>query len=255
MNVVIQKEERDVPHYQNAPITEAVIDFRVRVPSTVSADTLKDLQGAQEPQFPRRQELKRAVVQIQLGEEQVQTPTAAGVTFGWAFWSEDGKRVVQSRLDGFTFSRLAPYDRWESLQEEARQFWGAYRNLAQPEAITQIGIKYVNRFDIPLPLRDFKDFFRTTPEVSPAMPQGLAGFFMQLQIPYPDSQAMAVITQTLVPPPRAGLVSVVLDIDLSRASNLPGEDPAIWELLNQLRSVKNSIFEGCITDAARELIR
>jgi uncharacterized protein (TIGR04255 family) len=62
------------------------------------------------------------------------------------------------------------------------------------------------------------------------------------------------LTQTLVPPPQAGLVSVVLDIEMVCANNVPSDDEAIWKLLNQLRQKKNEIFEACITDAARELI-
>lgn len=117
-----------------------------------------------------------------------------------------------------------------------------------------MSLKYVNRFDIPLPLRDFKDYFLTIPEIAPGVLQGLAGFFMQLQIPYPDVEAMLVLTQTLVPPPKAGLVSVVLDIELGRANNIPSDDDGLWQLLDQLREKKNSIFEACITDAARGLI-
>jgi len=48
-------------------------------------------------------------------------------------------------------------------------------------------------------------------------------------------------------------VSFLLDIDLSRDSNLPQIDTDIWSLVDRMRPYKNSVFEGCITDEARGL--
>ncbi|HEV2293397.1 MAG TPA: TIGR04255 family protein [Tepidisphaeraceae bacterium] len=243
-----------MPHYRKAPIIEALIDVQARLNPNTTAVELRRLVEEGDEEFPKPVELKKASFEVKFEEAQFTGGGTEEVT-GWAFRSSDHKRVVQARTDGFTFSRLAPYEHWETLQQEARPLWERYRAIAAPEAVTRVAVKYINRFDIPLPIRDLKDFFRTNPEVSPDMPQGLAAFFMQLQIPYPDLESMLILTQTLVPPPQAGLVSVVLDIDLFRANNLPTSDEAIWQLLEQLREKKNEIFEACITDAARELIR
>jgi uncharacterized protein (TIGR04255 family) len=58
-----------------------------------------------------------------------------------------------------------------------------------------------------------------------------------------------------VPPPQTGLVSVVLDIQFVSGNNVPSEEDGIWQTFEQLRTKKNDVFEACITDAARELIR
>jgi len=242
-----------VPHYRNAPITEAIIDLRARSSSGATSSALRQLvAAADQEQFPEAMELMKTTVQVHAGEEPSPSSSHEGV--GWILRSADRKRTMQARRDGFAFARHAPYEEWETFSGEARSQWAKYREITTPEAVTRLSLKYVNRFDIPLPIRDFKDFFLTIPEVSPGMPQGLAGFFMQLQIPYPELQSMLVLTQTLVPPPQAGLVSVVLDIEMVCANNVPSDDEAIWKLLNQLRQKKNEIFEACITDAARELI-
>jgi len=169
--------------------------------------------------------------------------------------SMDQRQIFQARIDGFTFSRLAPYDRWESFRDEARRLWAAYRMIAQPERVTRIAVRYVNRLDLPLPLRDFKDYLRTVPEVSPALPQGLTNFFMQLHIPQDDLDAMLLLNQAMIPPAHGGVVSVVLDIDLFRSKDLPDDDDSMWGIFEQLHTRKNDIFEGCITDLTRELIR
>jgi uncharacterized protein (TIGR04255 family) len=121
-----------------------------------------------------------------IGGEAVGT-TASQAQVGYDFPSGDGKQIFQARLDGFAFSRLAPYDCWESFRDEGRRLWEIYRTVAQPEVVTRIGVRYINRLDLPLQNLDFKHYLRTVPEVSPDLPQGLSGYFMQLRIPLEDN--------------------------------------------------------------------
>ena len=49
-------------------------------------------------------------------------------------------------------------------------------------------------------MRDFRDFIRSYPEISSDLPQQLAGFFMQVQIPQEDLGAMLILNEAMVPP-------------------------------------------------------
>jgi uncharacterized protein (TIGR04255 family) len=51
------------------------------------------------------------------------------------------------------------------------------------------------------------------------------------------------------------VVSVVLDIDVFRAIDVPSSEDEIWSLMEHLRTIKNQLFEASITDKARELFR
>jgi uncharacterized protein (TIGR04255 family) len=77
-------------------------------------------------------------------------------------------------LDGFAMSRLAPYENWNAVRDEARRLWDIYRSIAKPSKLIRLAVRYINRIDMPLPLGDFKDYLRTVPDVSPDLPQGLA---------------------------------------------------------------------------------
>jgi len=112
----------------------------------------------------------------------------------------------------------------------------------------------VNQLDLPADLRDFKDYIRSYPEVSSDLPQSLAGFFSQIQIPLEQVSAMLILTQAMVPPPSPDRVSVVLDIDVIRQNVKFLSDAEIWEALEVLREQKNLVFESCITNRTRELI-
>jgi uncharacterized protein (TIGR04255 family) len=95
---------------------------------------------------------------------------------------------------------------------EARRLWDLYRSVARPSKLIRLAVRYINRIDIPLPLNDFKDYLRTVPEVSPALPQGLTGYFMHLEIPLADIKSLALINETIIEPASQNVVSVVLDI-------------------------------------------
>ena len=82
------------------------------------------------------------------------------------------------------------------LRDDAKQLWLHYVDLARPVSVARIALRYINRIEIPLPFEDYKEYVLTIPEIAPGIPQGLAHFFMRLEIPYPE-QFMAIITQTI----------------------------------------------------------
>lgn len=240
-------------HYPKAPITEAIIDLRVELPSGIGLEELRRAHAGQEQGYPHVTQIKVASSQIHLGDEV--TTTASTKPLGHLIRSGDGKQIYQARLNGFTMSRLAPYDRWEPFRDEARRLWNVYKAAVSPQRVVRVAVRYVNRIDIPLPLHDFKDYLRTVPEVSPDLPQGLAGYFMRLQIPMEDIKSGCLLNEAIIKPATPNVASVVLDIDVFRDEGLPTEEAAIWESIEDLRIQKNSVFEACITDKARELFQ
>ncbi|OLE56380.1 MAG: TIGR04255 family protein [Cyanobacteria bacterium 13_1_40CM_2_61_4] len=249
---LLTNKETSQRHYSRAPLTEALIDIRVELPGEVTLGNLSKVHVGQEKDYPRREETIIVHGKMSVGAEV--GASATQTANGYRFVSKDERQIFQARLNGFTFNRLAPYERWESFRDEARRLWSIYRSIAAPKNITRIAVRYINRLDLPLPLKDFKDYLRTVPEISPKMKQGLSGYFMQLQIPQEDLGAMLILNQTPIPPPAPNVVSVVLDIDLFCEGNVPSEEQQIWDRFEQLRMRKNEIFEACITDRIRRMI-
>jgi uncharacterized protein (TIGR04255 family) len=219
--------------YSRSPITEAIIDFQVELPESVG---LTELERCQDPAYPGKQ-----------------APTAA-LGPGIRFASGDEKQFFQVHLDGFTLYRLAPYQGWEPFRDEARRLWAIYRQTVHPWKVTRLALRYVNRLDLPL-AAELKDYLRTSPQVSPGLPQGVAGFYLQLTIPQPDLKSTLLLREALGPPTAPGGVSVVLDIDLFRSDDVPADEDGIWAFLESLRGRKNEVFEACITDRTREVIQ
>jgi uncharacterized protein (TIGR04255 family) len=239
-------------HYPNAPITEAVLD--IQATSLVSVETLANVNEG-EPDYPKSDKLNATSGAMMFGPDTNTFATATTQPLGYLIRSSDGFHIYQARLNGFTFSRLLRYPHWSAFSSEGRRLWEKYRAVAQPSAITRVALRYVNRIDIPLPVKDFADYLRTVPQISPDLPQGLSAYFMQLVIPLADIQGGSVINQTIIEPAKPEVVSLVLDIDVFRTVDIPQNDADLWDLFEQLRKKKNEVFEACITEEARRLFR
>lgn len=240
-------------HYPNAPITEAIIDLRVELAPDITVTDLEKIQVGQEDAYPTKLNRNVAMGQMRVGPHVSASATAEQV--GYVFKSRGGKQVFQGRLDGFTMSRLAPYECWEAFRDEARRQWDVYRAAVSPQRVVRVAVRYINRIDIPLPMVDFKNYLRTVPEVSPDLPQGVAGYFMRLVIPLQDIKSRCLLNEAVVEPAAPNVVSVILDIDVFRTEDVPADEDGLWEFIEELRLRKNLVFEACITDKARELFR
>lgn len=237
--------------YPNPPITEAVIEIRVVSPEGLELSKLEQLQTLVHG-YPVKEVLKQVEIIAGVDDD---TTSRTETVLGYTYKSEDGKQRFLAGFHSFSFSRLSPYEGWERFSEEARKLWGLYRTVAAPTSISRIGLRFINRLDLPWPFDDFREYLRTSLEVSPDLPQVLRNFLLTLEIEQPDIRANMRISQANLPPVAANLVPIMLDIDLYRTDEPPFEDVAIWEYLEVMRKRKNEIFEACLTDKARGLFR
>ena len=173
---------------------------------------------------------------------------------GYLFASADGCQIVQARKDGFTFSRLKPSDCWDALQKEAKIHWDRFHRAFAPEGVSRISLRYINRIEIPLPMKDFKEYILTIPEIAPGLPDKLRSFFLRLVIPHEDLDCVAIVTET-IEPPREGMLPLIFDIDVYREQAFDVDSDEIWTTFDHLRDFKNEIFFQSLTEKTKELFR
>ncbi len=244
------------PHLPNAPITEALIDIRVKLPAEVTLETLSTFQDGIRARYPNRRERASWQSQFEVAPgavPRVHEPT--GGVDGYLFVSPEGTQIVQARRDGFTFSRLKPYETWEQLKDEAGALWDQYKALTRPVQILRSAVRYINRIEIPLPVVDLRRWFHTTPEVARTLPQGLSEFFIRLVIPFDDPRATAIVTQTVVQSDERDVVPIILDIDAFQDETCAPDAADLWDRFEQLRKVKNRVFFESITKETEELFK
>jgi uncharacterized protein (TIGR04255 family) len=174
---------------------------------------------------------------------------------GYRFKTEDGLDIVNFQQNGVNFSRLKPYTRWDSVFNEAERIWNAYRSACQPEEISRIAVRYINRILLPLPLDDFSVYF-TVPPV--ALPQGLPplinALLYRVILSEPATGIVTNITQVL-DPPEAGHAPFILDIDAYIARSMDSDSPDIRSHFFALREMKNRVFFASLTPTAIDMFR
>ncbi|MFB9387740.1 TIGR04255 family protein, partial [Pseudonocardia petroleophila] len=180
-----------------------------------------------------------------------------GSVVGYCYVRDDEARKVFVKLDGFAFSWVGNYENWTNFQEEVGTHWARFLSQIVPKSVDRVGVRYINRIDVAGRHIEISDYLRTNVNLSPYLPQMIAGYYLQVQVPVQKYDGIATITSTIAPPGKEDELSLVLDIDCWRATRIVEdfqEDGDLWTALADLRLMKNYVFEACITDATRGLI-
>ena len=108
------------PTLKNAPITEAIVDIRCKLPQDFDVNQFKSIGNKISSDYPIEKVFKIQRAEIPIGgdfEEGEQNVKTRGELRGYIYESSDGTKVVQLKLDGFTFNRLKPYKDWEEIRD------------------------------------------------------------------------------------------------------------------------------------------
>lgn len=235
----------------NAPITEAILDIRVKLPADFEVGKLKSAQNLISGDYPKVTERRRfeSQVRFSVGGPPKQEALDKGPD-GYLFTSTDGKQIAQLRLDGFTFNRLKPYETWESMRDEAYRLWQHYVDIASPELITRVALRYINHLRIPLPIGNFADYLVAPPTVPGQLPHFVTSFLTRVVIVDSRIGAAANISQALESRSEG---TMILDIDVYKQAEFSIEGKEAWEFLEELRHFKNRIFFESVTEQTLRL--
>ena len=240
------------------PITEALIDFRIRTEVEPNLSELEKLCDELKSQFPIKKRNFKFSGGMKIGDGSQIDPEASFSQWliGFRLETTDGKRVAQLNIDGFTMSWLTPYDTWESLRDYAKPVWEQYRLTVKPEAVIRVAVRYINRIEIDLPMVDFDRFLVAPPIVPKCLPQLVENFVTRTVVALTDQQAHVIVTQgsEAVDQGRRTL-PVVIDIDAFKEDSFDVDGDSIWTTLEFLRTVKNDAFFGSLTAQALEKYR
>jgi uncharacterized protein (TIGR04255 family) len=240
-------------HLKNAPIVEAIVDFRVKLPAEFkvkSFASIKEQLGDSYPQMEGRREIETGIT---VKGKRVEHIVEEKGLQGYLFKSPDGKNVAQFRNDGFTFSRLKPYTEWQDVLAEARKLWKLYKNRASPVLVTRIAVRYINQLDIPLPIEDLAKYLHAPPTIPQSFPQELSRFLTRVTVRDPKFDIMAHVIQALERGSKRGSVTIILDIDVFKQKESGFGEREMWQTFKQLRHLKNRIFFGSITEKTARL--
>jgi len=244
------------PHLSRAPIVEGLIDIQVKQHPDWSAEQLDPLIAKLKGSYAQVKPLQQIHARVKLEQGKPPSQAIESKPGGYRLERQLPPFVILARREGFTLSRLAPYDTWDNLVIEARPLWQEYCNVCKPEAVTRVATRYINRIELPIEGLDFDDYLTAAPRVPRRLQQTLVHFLSRIVTPDPDSGASVAISQVLEEAnPATRKVPVLVDIDVYKQLDLSVDSEDVWGLLNKMRELKNCAFFDSLTPKALELFK
>jgi uncharacterized protein (TIGR04255 family) len=239
---------------RNAPIKEALIDLRTREHRDLEMHQLERIRSRLEPDYVKKGPIVELRTDITVSKEGRSVGETKSRELGIRLHSRDEKYVAQFSREGFTFSRLVPYETWGKLVEEAQRLWAVYVECVHPEAVNRVAARFINNLQLPMqPGEHFEEYLTTPPQVPAALPQHVLEFLQRIMIHDTNTGLRAIVTQLLQGGVWNDRVPVILDIDVFCQFELAPEAPDVWSYLEKMRDFKNRVFFESLTEKAVEL--
>lgn len=232
------------PVLAHAPINEAIIDIQTQIAPDFDIKNLAALHAEIKDLYPTIEETGGWDSQ----GEKISAAAREPHYTGYLFRSTDEKQVVQFRLDGFTFSRLRPYEDWITLKKEATRLWEIYVNATKPVSVLKLSARYINEIGIPKNAETLHDWI----QASPVLPEGtgvaMRGYFQVVFGVDGATSLETMVTQMLKPVQKDPAEDfLLLDIDVFRKGKFEVNEK-VWKTLDDCRDVKNTIFFKTLTE-------
>lgn len=242
-------------NYKKPPITEAIIELRLEAP--IEEKAIQKIQRKLSKDYEYSKTILKKEFSLDTEEMKISEVRQEVEFEGFMLTSKNECDVVQIKRNAMICSRLAPYTGWENFAPRARKNWGIWRKSTKKLRLSRIGVRYINRIDIPIKERKgirLEDYLTVVPQYpEPSLIKVLTNYTMQITGSFSAENFQIVVNTNVTRSPLIDHLSVILDIDLSPQDSLPQSDDNIWHLVDEIREHKNNAFEMCITDLTREL--
>ena len=241
-------ENNPTQQYSKPPIKEAVFDLQTRYEKAFD-QKLFDAFFKKIPEYSNYEPLKH----ININTDDM---TKKDETIGYRCISKDKKQIVQFKKDGFSFSRLEIYDGWDKSYKETLKLWGKYCEAVEPEAITRVATRFINKFKIPHVFTKPEEYFKMYIQYNKDISRVWNQMSHRVLLSHTHGITSHIVFDSIVNKSNQ-FVDVLLDIDVF-SDNLglsPSKHSILENTFNQLRKIKNDIFEKSITDKVRQMIQ
>lgn len=244
---------------RNAPIIEAVLDIDCDMPPGLD---LKEIETPARDRFRNLYpKFRTLTIHEHAIETQIDAPPSMSIKHhgiqAFQFIQEDEKQLVQIRRQGFSFNRLAPYEKLDDYLPEIERTWGLFVGLTSPLQIRIVRLRYINR--LPLPSKDgsveLDNYLKIAPHLPDEKRLTFAGFLNQhtaIELESGNEVRIILASQD----PEEDVIPIVLDITAARAKTLElGNWASIEATIQSLRELKNRMFKHSLTKECLRLFQ
>lgn len=239
--------------YRNAPVEEAIVEFRLApgsewdptVPGKLHEHPdIKDAYSGR----PRTQRVVQTLLQATAGQP-AELSFEEGIG-GVQLVDEDAKHLISVSPNLLSVHVLRPYEGWEHFRQRAKSVIAAYRQIVGIHKVQRLGLRYVNRIVIPTAEVDLDEYFHCGPRSLTGLPDQMASFLNRAEYLYGNGQKLIMTFATIQAPP--GMGAFLLDLDVFWEGEAIEIDTAL-PILDAMHERLGAAFETVITDKMREV--
>lgn len=149
--------------YKNPPLTEAVCEFRFELAGLIAQNQVDSFSEKIKNFFPLKDKGKIHSLQLKIEPDKKREVLENSVKQDSRefdqYFSDDKKWCV--RFDGVLLSihRLKPYTSWGDFFPLIEMVFKSYVETFLPKKILRIGLRYINKIEIPSKSFNFEDYF------------------------------------------------------------------------------------------------
>ena len=132
------------------------------------------------------------------------------------------------------------------------RLWHVFREMAKPDEVGRLGLRYINRFPLSPNERDIGSYLQPAPQSPRDVGLVLYQFLHHDLLSVPEHPYAVRVVRTIEEPKSPGDLQchAILDIDAFSLVAFEPDEKELRERLEDLRWLKNNVFFGSITDKA-----
>jgi uncharacterized protein (TIGR04255 family) len=241
----------EICHLSRAPIVEALVNFQANAARLWKPEEVRPTLAARWPDHAEIQELRPVQIEVTQTPQGALPPKVTSQMQGFIFRSATQLSVHQARRDGYTFSRLTPYEDWAALESGALGGWADYQAVLKPEELHAVAVRFINRVEFPLEGFRLARFFTTPPVSPPDLGWQFHGFMHQTFYAVPGSPC--VVKVVLAPAFEGALgdaVAFIMDVEVTLRESLAATGRGLDAVLAEMHDLKNKAFFHLLTEEA-----
>ncbi len=240
--------------YRNAPVVEALCeiyfaesDWDDTVPGAFYERVRSD--------FPRKQRREIQEAQITMGPD----TASAGVQRlpPWMqFLTQEGSLMIQVAENLIVVNQLLPYRHFENWEKIIYEALNVYVEVAVPKSIVKLGLRYINRIEIPEKIVSMEDYFTIYPKLPHSLGNTHGPFLVRVEAPQAEQGHTVLISFGTSSPPQAAEGKQAFMLDLYDRYARPLE-PDATALKKEVQIAHDNVvmaFEDSITARLRALL-
>jgi uncharacterized protein (TIGR04255 family) len=237
--------------YAKPPIIEAVCDIRFDQASSWDLAIPGLFSERFKSSYPQRRQA--AAVDLAISTTKGQLEQVLSRQDRLQLYDETEKDVLQIGPHLLAVNRLAPYNSWQEFEPNIMTAFEAYLDIAKPIALSRVGLRALNRVEIPKPMVQMEDYFDFYPHLGNRLPQEINPFLVGVEFAFEGGRDRLRLELQSALSNKKGTVSSLLTLDYYCQGAGKVTFAQVRDWLRAGHRALDDVFEGCLKDPLREI--